>query len=168
MNVMFPSKYLKADDIIEAGGEMTLKIKAVEMESLKKQDGTEEQKPVTSFVGVEKSLILNKTNAGRIVAILGNDDTDFWAGETITLTTEMVDAFGKTQHAIRVKLDAPSTSTGKNLDKSSEFWAYAYSELKLTPAEGNAIIAENDGDIAKAYEAIRNKVDEKSAQADML
>ena len=166
MNVMFPSNYLKANDVTEAGGEMPLVIRSVAMKALKTSDGGEETKPVISFEGIEKNLILNKTNAVRISAILNADDSDLWIGKTITLVAELVDAFGKTQPAIRVKLGDQAQSQGaqpepKNAVKASEFWSYAYGELKLSPEEGNKIIAEHGGDIGKALEAIQ-------AQKDMM
>ncbi|MCP4144553.1 MAG: hypothetical protein GY752_04620 [bacterium] len=139
------------------------------MDSFEKTDGSSETKPIVSFSGIDKQLILNKTNAGRIIAVLSADDTDQWIGKSITLTTELVDAFGKTQPAIRVKLDSSQKAPGAPAsDTTSQFWSKVYSELKLGPEDGNRIIAENGGDIAKALQAVTGMIDSQQAQKDML
>lgn len=78
---------------------------------MKDDEGREEEKPVLLFKGVEKGLVLNKTNATRIADQHG-DETDLWVGKRITLTTESVTAFGKTQWAIRVKPERLVTGKG--------------------------------------------------------
>lgn len=108
LSQLFPSRYLKADDI---DGDTPVIIKELVFDKMKDEDGKEEEKPVLLFKGVEKGLVLNKTNAQRIEEQHG-DETDNWPGKRITLTTESVTAFGKTQWAIRVKPERPATGKG--------------------------------------------------------
>ena len=60
---------------------------------------------VLKFIGKEKGIICNKTNAKRITRIVGSQKVEDWKGVEITLTTESVSAFGTTTDAIRVKED---------------------------------------------------------------
>jgi hypothetical protein len=148
-NDAFPSNYIKAADI-EDGEELQVTIAKVTIEGLKRQDGTEEQKPVVHFTDSDKQLVLNKTNFERIVAATGQEDTDNWAGKKITLYTEIVDAFGESKPAIRVK-----NVSGKQIAIDA-FWKYAVDELFLTREEGLAVIKENGGDVVKALAAMKN------------
>lgn len=75
---MFPSKYIKADDL--QGQRLLLTIMSVTIEEV----GEKEHKPVMRFVGKEKGLVLNKTNATSIAQIYG-DDTMAWSGQRIEL-----------------------------------------------------------------------------------
>lgn len=108
LSQVFPSRYLKGDDV---EGETIVVIKELVFDKMKDEDGKEEEKPVLLFKGVEKGLVLNKTNATRIAEQHG-DETDNWTGKRITLTTESVTAFGKTQWAIRVKPERQVTGKG--------------------------------------------------------
>lgn len=105
LSEVYPSKFLKGDDIEQ---ETPVIITKLVFEKMKDEDGREEEKPVLLFKGVDKGLVLNKTNATRIADQHG-DETDNWPGKRITLTTESVTAFGKTQWAIRVKPERPVT-----------------------------------------------------------
>ncbi len=58
INEAFPSKYLKASDL--DGKNVTVTIKSAELEEI---GFDKEQKLVLSFVGTDKSMVLNKTNA---------------------------------------------------------------------------------------------------------
>ena len=93
----FPSDYLRAIDV---ESEMTLVMTNVAMQKL-----GDDEKPVLYFDGKEKGMVLNKTNAGTISELYG-DDTNDWRGEAITLFSAMVSFQGKTVPSIRVK--APS------------------------------------------------------------
>jgi hypothetical protein len=61
---------------------------------------------VVYFVGKEKGVVLNKTNANKIVAIAGSDDTDDWHGVTVALYATEVEFQGDTVEAIRIKAPA--------------------------------------------------------------
>lgn len=91
----FPSNFLKADDL--AGKAIRVVIDSVTTEKI-----GDDSKPVLHFVGKDRGLILNKTNASRIVEATGSDETDNWEGWSIVLYACKVDYQGKRVDAIRV------------------------------------------------------------------
>ena len=95
----FPSKYLRASDL--KNRDVLVKMSHVERESL-----GDDTKPVLYFVGKEKGIVLNKTNATAIMAAYG-EDTDDWRDQEIVLFSAMVTFQGKTQPAIRVRAALP-------------------------------------------------------------
>ena len=92
---MFPSKWLSAADL--QGKRIPVTIAACNYEKV-----GDEMKYVLFFHGKQKGLVLNKTNADAIAAILGNEQTEGWVNGQILLSPEMVLAFGKQQLAIRI------------------------------------------------------------------
>jgi len=98
---VFPSRFLKAEDILD--DELTLTITKVETVTLPGNKGEETDKPVAYFKEVPKGLIINKTNWKLIAEATGEEDSDDWVGKQITLFTLDVDAFGDVVAAIRVK-----------------------------------------------------------------
>lgn len=111
INDLHPSKYLKVTDL---EGDQVFTIAKVSFETLKDNDGNEEDKPVLWFLGVQKGLVLNPTNRKRILAQHPAEDTDEWIGKQITLTQEWVEAFGKADFAIRVKVMPPQRKPVSN------------------------------------------------------
>lgn len=95
----FPSKYLKAEDL--AGRRVTVTIQSADIETIQGDHGKEE-KLVLHFVGKEKGLVCNVTNANMIANILGSDETDDWIEGKIILKEEKVPFQGKLVPAIRV------------------------------------------------------------------
>ena len=95
ISAAFPSEYLKAADL--QGHNALVVIERVEM-----RDVGDDTKPVVFFQGKTKGVVLNKTNAGNI-AILYGDDTDEWIGKEVVLYTDIVDFQGKPTEAIRVR-----------------------------------------------------------------
>lgn len=91
----FPSNYLKSDDLQDR--DVPVVIATAEMEMV-----GNERKLILAFQGKKKSMICNKTNAGRISYLYG-DDTDEWIGKEIVLTSEFVEFQGKTVKGLRVK-----------------------------------------------------------------
>jgi hypothetical protein len=102
----FPSNFLKADDL--NGKPVTLTISGVEIEQLG-QGKDKEKKLVIQFRGTEKKLICNKTNAGTIGKLYG-DDTDDWIGQRITIAPREVEFQGEMMMAIRVSLTKPAAA----------------------------------------------------------
>lgn len=96
----FPSDYLKADDV-SGVGEVYIMGEVKMQEFTDPETKETEDKPVLSFHDQEKTLILNKTNWNRIAELYG-DESKNWNGKTIKLRLEKVEAFGKSQDAIRV------------------------------------------------------------------
>jgi hypothetical protein len=102
MNVFecFPSKWIKAADL--AGSEHDLTIDRVELERLDEQT----IKPVVFFVGHQKGLMLNRTNAST-VADLYSPETEKWHGQRITIYPTVTDYRGVSVECIRVRKAAP-------------------------------------------------------------
>jgi hypothetical protein len=98
------SDFLKADDIGQ--NFWTVTISTVEM----KEFDNGERKLATSFNELDKSLLLNMTNARTISDMYGGD-TDMWVGRQIMLFTAPVDYQGKKVNAIRVRGPAPQQQT---------------------------------------------------------
>jgi hypothetical protein len=98
----FPSEFLKAADL--NGKAIRVTIDTVTTEKV-----GEDRKPVLHFVGKDKTLVLNKTNANRLVEATGTDETDEWSGWSITLYPCKVEYQGKRVDAIRVD-DRPGSS----------------------------------------------------------
>ena len=98
----FPSNYLKSEDL--QGRDVTVVIAGAQMEML-----GNERKLVLTFQGKKKSMICNKTNAGRIAYLYG-EETEEWTGKEIILTSEFVEFQGKTVKGLRVRPPAkPAT-----------------------------------------------------------
>ena len=95
INSAFPSDYLKAADL--NGKAVRVTIESVEVVKV-----GDDQKPVLRFQGKDRGLILNKTNAARIVEATGSDETDEWTGWSIVLYPTKVDYAGKRVDAIRI------------------------------------------------------------------
>src|SRR3990167_654142 len=95
INEAFPSKYIKAADL--KGRQVPVKMDRTEYEMI-----GNDKKLILYFVGKEKGMVLNKTNANNIADLYG-DDTEDWLNQEIILFEAMVDFQGKTVPAIRVK-----------------------------------------------------------------
>jgi hypothetical protein len=112
----FPSTYLKASDL--QGREIKVNMSHVDREKL-----GQDTKPVIYFVGKQKGLVLNKTNAAVISDFYG-DDTDQWTEQPIILFSIKTDFQGKLVDAIRVRIPrardaAPVKSAPKKPDPIS-------------------------------------------------
>jgi len=91
----FPSSYLKAADL--GHSRVLVTIQKVVIEAI-----GDDHKPVVYFVGKEKGLVLNKTNAQSIAEIAGTYDSDEWGGVQIRLFATKTDYAGKRVDCIRV------------------------------------------------------------------
>lgn len=100
---VFPSNYLKADDL--QGRKPSVVIADARMELLGK-----DQKLILYFQNKDKGMVCNKTNAGRISDMYG-DDTDEWIGKEIILTSEFVEFQGKTTKGLRVQPPARAAAS---------------------------------------------------------
>ena len=90
----FPGAFLKAENL--HGKRVTVTIDCV-----KQEDIGSEIKPVVYFLGKDKGLVLNKTNANEIAEHLG-DEMDSWAGGKIVLFGTKTEFHGKMVPCIRV------------------------------------------------------------------
>lgn len=98
INDAFPSKYLKAADL--QGREPVVIIDRVDFEPVGR---SREMKPIVYFRGKEKGIVLNKTNANKIVEISGSAITEEWSGTSVKLFTAEADFGGDTYDVVRVK-----------------------------------------------------------------
>lgn len=94
----FPSKFLAASDL--KGRELIVTIEKVITEAVGKD---QEMKAVVYFQGKQKGVVLNKTNAKRIVEIVGSAQTDDWPGAQIKIYPTETEFGGETVECIRVK-----------------------------------------------------------------
>jgi hypothetical protein len=101
INELFPSRFVKGEDIGE--NRPTLAIKVVTIEEMGKD---KEKNPVIWFEGAKKGLVLNKTNAVTIGSLYG-PETNNWAGKRITLFTVKERHFGEMHHVIKVVPTVP-------------------------------------------------------------
>ncbi len=100
MRDALPGRYLTGDDL---DGDVTVAIERVVMEPFRDPKTRQEaRKPVMYFQRAKRGLIVNRTN-WRAVAELYGDESDNWIGKRITLTSTMVDAYGKQTRAVRVR-----------------------------------------------------------------
>lgn len=98
INDAFPSNYLKASDL--KGNQVVVTIDKVDFEPVGRQ---REMKAVVYFVGKEKGVVLNKTNANKITEIAGSALTEDWQGTAIVLYPTETEFGGETVDCIRVK-----------------------------------------------------------------
>lgn len=96
INSLFPASFLKAADL--QGQPRTATIDSCAPEQI----GDTETKPVLRFVGIQKGLVLNRTNAAVIAAAYG-PETDHWRGRQITLFSMPVNYQGRMVDGIRVQ-----------------------------------------------------------------
>ena len=106
INEQFPGSYLNTADL--QGQPRQVTIAKVVSETV---GGV--QQPVMRFHGIDRALVLNKTNAGLVAAAYGTETND-WAGRPIELFPTMVTYEGQNVPAIRVRLPSPAVGSGGN------------------------------------------------------
>jgi len=104
LNEVFGGGFLKAEDL--NGKSPTVTIEKVEVKDF--EDG---KKLIVHFVGKDKALVCNKTNASIIEEVLGSSDTDDWIDRKVVLCVKKVEFQGKLVPAIRVSLEVPGRPT---------------------------------------------------------
>jgi hypothetical protein len=111
INNAFPSDYLKASDL--GNKAVTVTIESVELVDIG-QGRDKEQKVLIRFIGKQKGLITNKTNANTIGKLYG-PETDGWIGHPITLEAREVEFAGEMVWAIRVSLQKPVATPANSM-----------------------------------------------------
>jgi hypothetical protein len=96
LNALFPSRFFRADDL--DGEDLTVTIRSLEICA-----DFEIEKPVLHFEESEKGLVLNKTNAQTIAAVLGSE-TDAWIGQQVVLYVAQVPFQNRIVPSIRVRI----------------------------------------------------------------
>lgn len=109
INDAFPSNYIKATDL--KGRSVVVMMDRVEFEPVGQK---KEMKPVLYFHGKEKGLVLNKTNANKIMALVDSPNTEDWKGHAILLYPTETSFQGDTVDCIRVKA-APANSARRSV-----------------------------------------------------
>ena len=101
--------FLKADDITKP---TSATIESVEMVTKDYGDGSgPKSQLVLSFVGKEKRLGLNFTNANKIAELTGKDGSDDWVGVTIKMHVEKVKVGNDMKPSIRIWPELPEQVT---------------------------------------------------------
>ena len=100
INNSFPSNYQKAADL--KGQARQVVIADVAPEDM----GSGETKPVARFNGLDRGLVLNKTNSMMVASHFGSE-TNTWIGKTIELYPDKVPFQGQIVDAIRVRVPVP-------------------------------------------------------------
>jgi hypothetical protein len=95
--------YLSKDDL--QGRATNVVLAGVELSDVKDNEtGKTEKRLVVSFVGKEKTLILNRTNCEALETICGTDDYGRWPGHAVQLYTDPNIKFGgKTVGGLRIR-----------------------------------------------------------------
>ncbi len=96
----FPSNFLKAEDL--NGRTVKAVIAGIELQDVGGKDDPKDNKPVLSFKGKSKGLVLNKTNASILGKALG-DETSDWIGKEIELISSETQFQGRLVPCIRVR-----------------------------------------------------------------
>ena len=149
-NDLFPeSKYLKSEDVEQAGGEMLLTVTGVARKEYIDEAGKKEVKGELTFQEVEKKMTLNVTNTNVMVTMFGGHNIDTaWVGKQVTLYVDNAVKFqNKLVKGLRIRLVDPKQ------DAITEFWSVAR-KMGLTQAEGLAIVKEHGGNFAEALAAL--------------
>jgi hypothetical protein len=110
-NDVFPSKYLKSEDI--EGREPLVVIDRIVMEEL--TDG--ERKPVMYFRDKKKGMIVNRTNWMACEFLYG-EESDDWAGKEVTLFVAPVTTpSGKPTRGLRIRGPARMRNGGQHVPR---------------------------------------------------
>lgn len=95
-------EYLVGEEL--NGKEVKVTINEVKVELLQNVKG-KEKKPVASFKGTDRKLVLNVTNMKSIAKVLGTSFIEDWANKEIILIPVKGRFFGEEQEVIRIKQD---------------------------------------------------------------
>ncbi len=126
--LLFPTNYVKACDL--HGRDVTVAIDHLEHEVLQMQGAKKEEKVVLHLRAVRKDgtvgdllgkrLVMNKTNAKLVAAVVGDTDTARWSGAKITLyPTKCRGADGSQVECVRVRARVNAGATEMPGDMSA-------------------------------------------------
>jgi hypothetical protein len=102
VDLMFPSRYLKAADF--DGKSVSLTIAEVFRDKVQMANGSKAEKHIVRFRETDKELILNKTNAKAVAKFLQEPKAIKWPGARIVLKPTTCEAFGEIVDCIRVEV----------------------------------------------------------------
>ena len=110
---IYGSKYFGPPDL---HGEMIRhEVGKVEIADLREKDGSTKRKFIVYFKGVDKPLVLNRTNAQKLAAALGKDRTA-WIDVVVELYAEMT-SLGKEGVRLRVMRSAAAGAANDMNDR---------------------------------------------------
>jgi hypothetical protein len=95
---IYGSKYFSVPDL--GGSTLRVKIGKVELADLREKDGTTRKKFVLLFNGLDKAMVLNKTNASVLADAFGKNPTA-WVDQRLELYSEMT-GLGKPGLRVRI------------------------------------------------------------------
>lgn len=102
MDDVYGGKSLKAEDL-PLNFQAVVTIESTTLETMKANNGEGPSKKLAlHFVGKDKGLLLNATNANMVAEITGTKDYDYWTGHQILIYRTTTDFGGKRVPAIRV------------------------------------------------------------------
>lgn len=100
--------YLKSEDL--QGKVVNIQIENVTVELVKDGDSDQkEKKLVAHFLGRDKSMILNRTNADALNSIFGTDDYDYWKGPIQLFVDPTVRMGNRVVGGLRIRAVGPAT-----------------------------------------------------------
>jgi hypothetical protein len=114
---IYGSKYFSAADL--HGEQIRRRIGKVDVTELKEKDGSTKRKFIVYFEGVEKPLVLNKTNAQKLAASLGKDRSK-WIGTMVELYAEMT-SLGKEGVRLRPIKSAAAGAVADDMNDAITF-----------------------------------------------
>ncbi len=157
--------YMAGDMIGQSN--IVLTIADVTMENMNSGKGGAQTKPCLRFKERSKLMVLNKTNAKTLAAVLG-PETENWKGARVTIAAPIMDAFGKSQRSLRItdvqpekitaakprsatttqQPPAPTYADGSAVAASAidGYRAYLAANDNQPPADVRALIAWQQGD----------------------
>lgn len=131
---MFPSKYLKADDL--KGRRVLVTIETVSTETMG-QGKDARDKLVLYFKGKDKGMAVNKTNALLLSDIFSSKNTEDWHGQQVYLAPTRVMFDGKPVMSIRVE-EAPRQRPAAAAQPNRQAPARGFEEQQQPPDEPDA------------------------------
>lgn len=100
--LLFPSEYLRKEDL--CGKDVTVTIKSVKVETVVGERGKKEDRPIARIEESDKKWILNPTNCELIEKFHKTPDHDQWVGKKVVIWHDPSVMFGgKRVGGIRVK-----------------------------------------------------------------
>lgn len=135
---MFDRDYIGAWDL-PAGRDVVVTIESVKAGELTAPGGRKNKKPVIRFVGREKGLALNKTNAKAIIGMYGTE-TSAWAGKRIAIYATRTTFGAEEVDCIRVRPSIPRGQAIANGKKA----AAAEQAKDFTPSPEDIAALEHD------------------------
>ena len=115
INDFFPSKYIKAADL--KGNRVKVTISHVTGETMR---GETKPKPILYFIGKDRGLVLNPTNAKKIAELAATDDYSLWGGLEIKLYPSTTEYKGEETACIRIEGIPGAKPTGEPMPSAGE------------------------------------------------